>query len=51
MEHVTSIDLRTISFLGVALADDIHRLEMEERESHSTDIDEKVKKYLHLYPY
>ena len=36
---------------GKALADDIHRLELEERESHSNDIDEKVKKYLHSYPY
>ena len=27
-----------------SLADDIHRLELEERESHSTDNDEKVKK-------
>ena len=26
-----------------SLADDIHRLELEERESHCTDIDEKVK--------
>ena len=34
-----------------SLADDIHRLELEERESHSTDNDEKVKKYLHSYPY
>ena len=34
-----------------SLADDIHRLELEERESHSPDIDENVKKYLHLYPY
>ena len=34
-----------------SLADDIHRLELDERESHSTDIDEKVKKYLHSYPY
>ena len=34
-----------------SLADDIHRLELEERESHSNDIDEKVKKYLHSYPY
>ena len=30
------------------LADDIHGLELE---SHSTDIDDKVKKYLHSYPY
>ena len=34
-----------------SLADDIPRLELEERESHSNDIDEKVKKYLHSYPY
>ena len=34
-----------------SLADDIHRLELEERESHSNDIDEKVKKYLPSYPY
>ena len=27
-----------------SLADDIHRLELEERENHCTDIDEKVKK-------
>ena len=34
-----------------SLADDIHRLELEERGSQCTDIDEKVKKYLHSYPY
>ena len=34
-----------------SLADDIHRLELEERGSRSTDNDGKVKKYLQSYPY